>query len=711
MSTLITKLNKILRFPLLLTIVLLITGVLQYMLMAKDVQGQHYDLKLFQVSPETIRSVKTIEDIEKTKKEREAAANEVEPVYSYSEEKGKNQVSTVNTFFDDLFESKQNLSDVKKKEKNKAMNKEIDAIVKDLDSLAVDVPRIDVNKADLRILLNQDTAELKMMQDEITKAITDQMSVPIRDDRLVEAKASIERSIRYSSVFPESVKGIGIRIARSALVVNETKDIKATKERMELASANIDPTRILQGQIIVQEGQVIDREIYRQLEMTGLLSDKVSNKPMIGLAILILLQMIFFYAIFTSNKEKSNFSKTRDLFITVLVYILALVLMELLNLIDGEFDVIIGFLFPAAIVPLLLRILVSERLAILATVMLGLSAGIIFQEGYSTVMQMEVALYMIISGVSCLIFTRRIENRSKILQTSFQVAGINILFIAFYLLLTQSNYTWNELLFYLIAAIVSAVVSGALTIGLLPFIESAFGIISSFRLIELSNPNHPLLKKILMEAPGTYHHSIMVANLAEAACEAVGANGLLARVGCYYHDVGKTKRPGFFVENQMNGFNPHDQLPPTSSSDIIIAHVEDGVKILEQYKMPREIIDVAAQHHGTTLVKFFYFKAKELDPDVNEANFRYSGPKPQTKENAIICVADSVEAAVRSMKEPTAEKIRNLVHAIAQDKLMDGQFDECDLSIKELKTIEKIFCDTLNGTFHSRIEYPKEEKA
>lgn len=711
MTTLITKLNKIFRFPLLLTIVLLITGVLQYMLMAKDVQGQHYDLKLFQVSPETIRSVKTIEDIEKTKKEREAAAKEVEPVYSYSEEKGKNQVSTVNTFFDDLFESKNNLSDVRKKEKNKATMKEIDAIVKDLDSLAVDVPRIDVNKADLRILLNQDLSELKTMQEEIIKAITDQMSVPIREDRLVEAKASIERSIRYSSVFPETVKGIGIRIARSALVVNETKDVKATKERMELASANIDPTRILQGQIIVQEGQVIDREIYRQLEMTGLLSDKVSNKPMVGLAILILLQMIFFYAIFTSNKDKSNIIKTRDLFITVLVYILAIILMELLNLIDGEFDVIIGFLFPAAIVPLLLRILVSERMAILATVMLGLSAGIIFQEGYSTVMQMEVALYMIISGVSCLIFTRRIENRSKILQTSFQVAGINILFIAFYLLLTQSNYTWNELLFYLIAAIVSAVVSGALTIGLLPFIESAFGIISSFRLIELSNPNHPLLKKILMEAPGTYHHSIMVANLAEAACEAVGANGLLARVGCYYHDVGKTKRPGFFVENQMNGFNPHDQLPPTSSSDIIIAHVEDGVKILEQYKMPREIIDVAAQHHGTTLVKFFYFKAKELDPDVNEANFRYSGPKPQTKENAIICVADSVEAAVRSMKEPSAEKIRNLVHAIAQDKLMDGQFDECDLSIKELKTIEKVFCDTLNGTFHSRIEYPKDEKA
>ena len=279
--------------------------------------------------------------------------------------------------------------------------------------------------------------------------------------------------------------------------------------------------------------------------------------------------------------------------------------------------------------------------------------------------------------------------------------------LIFYLLMTQSSYTAKELLFYLVAAIVSALLSGALTIGTLPFIETVFGILSSLRLIELSSPNHPLLKKILMEAPGTYHHSIMVANLAEAACEAVGADGLLARVGCYYHDIGKTKRPGFFVENQTNGLNPHDHLPPEKSRDIIIAHAEDGVRILEKYKMPKEIVDIARQHHGTTAVKFFYYKAKQQDSTVKEADYRYPGPKPQTKEIAIITVADSVEAAVRSMKEPTPEKIKNLVHAIAQDKLQDGQFDECDLTIQELHTIEQVFCETLNGTFHSRIEYPE----
>lgn len=496
-----------------------------------------------------------------------------------------------------------------------------------------------------------------------------------------------------------------------ALIENEEKDTKATNASIEAAKANVDPTRILQGQIIVQEGQVIDREVYHHLEISGLLTDDATKKPLIGLALLIFLQLMLFYTVFIKEKSKSVVVKVRDLIITMMVYLFAVVLMELLDLIDGEFDVIIGFLFPAAIAPLLIRILVNERMAILVTVTLGLSAGIVFQEGYSTFMQIEIALYMIISGLSCILFVRKIDNRSKILQISFQVACINLLFIASYLFLTQSNYTLNELLFYFIAAIVSAITSGALTIGILPFIESGFGIISSFRLIELSNPNHPLLKRILMQAPGTYHHSLMVANLAEAACESVGANGLLARVGCYYHDIGKTRRPGFFVENQTNGFNPHDQLSPEASSDIIIAHVVDGVKILEKHKMPKEIIDIAGQHHGTSLVKFFYFKAKQIDPNVSEDKFRYSGPKPQTKENAIICVADSVEAAVRSMKEPNAKKIKDLIHAITQDKLMDGQFDECDLSIKELITIERVFCETLNGTFHSRIEYPKQEKA
>lgn len=252
--------------------------------------------------------------------------------------------------------------------------------------------------------------------------------------------------------------------------------------------------------------------------------------------------------------------------------------------------------------------------------------------------------------------------------------------------------------------------SSALTVGLLPFFETSFGILSDMKLIELSNPNHPLLKKILTEAPGTYHHSVMVANLSDSACEAIGANGLLARVGAYYHDIGKTVRPHYFIENQHAGKNPHDALPPWKSKDIIIAHAEDGAKLLEKHKMPIEIVNIARQHHGTSLLKFFVFKAKELGEEVKEEDYRYGGPKPQTKEIAVISIADSVEAAVRSMKEPTTEKINALVQAIINDKLKDGQFDECDLSMKELKKVERTICKTLNGIFHNRIEYPEESE-
>ena len=188
-------------------------------------------------------------------------------------------------------------------------------------------------------------------------------------------------------------------------------------------------------------------------------------------------------------------------------------------------------------------------------------------------------------------------------------ALVNLLTFVALMFLPNGQFSGLEYGYYLITALVSGIGSAVLTIGLLPFFEASFGILSTMRLIELSNPNHPLLRKILMEAPGTYHHSVMVANLAESACEAIGANGLLARVGSYYHDIGKTKRPNFFIENQMHHENPHDRLPPDKSANIIIAHVTDGSAILKKYHMPKEIIDIAEQHHGTTLLKFFYHKA------------------------------------------------------------------------------------------------------
>ncbi|HIX44245.1 HD family phosphohydrolase [Kurthia populi] len=705
MTTIIQKLQRLLPFRLLLIVALSVVGLLQFLLMMGNIQGQNYNVKLFQVSPETIRAVKTVEDTEQTKLDKQAAADSVEPVYTYSEEVGKNQASVVRSIYNYALDAKEieATSDSAKAAKAQ-QKKQLEALKKSLDSKELNV---ELSDEDLAVLLAATKSELEDGRDSVVEKVTSVLQQPVREADVAEKRESIGNAIRLTYSFPTDLMNVSIRIARSAMVANELLDEDATEQKRQQAIESIDPTRILQGQIIVQEGEVIDRDVYHQLEVTGMLATHQSLKPYVGLALLIIIQMLFFYMIFNNAKNMKIEHKIRNLLIVSIIYVLSIGFMELLGIVDREFDLLLGFLFPAALAPMMIRMLVGERIAVLVTMMLGISAGVIFQEGYSTVMQMEIALYMILSGISSLYFVRNMQKRSKVLQTSFGVAIVNSLFIAFYLLMTQSSYTAKELLFYLVAAIVSALLSGALTIGTLPFIETVFGILSSLRLIELSSPNHPLLKKILMEAPGTYHHSIMVANLAEAACEAVGADGLLARVGCYYHDIGKTKRPGFFVENQTNGLNPHDHLPPEKSRDIIIAHAADGVRILEKHKMPKEIVDIARQHHGTTAVKFFYYKAKQQDPTVKESDYRYAGPKPQTKEIAIITVADSVEAAVRSMKDPTPEKIKNLVHAIAQDKLQDGQFDECDLTIQELHTIEQVFCETLNGTFHSRIEYPE----
>ena len=260
----------------------------------------------------------------------------------------------------------------------------------------------------------------------------------------------------------------------------------------------------------------------------------------------------------------------------------------------------------------------------------------------------------------------------------------------------------------LICGVAGNVLGFLLTMGLHQYIELLVTDDSAIVLNELSNPNHPLLKKLLEEAPGTYHHSMMVANLSANAVADIGGRSLMTRVACYYHDIGKLKHANFFVENLPTGAeNPHNFLLPEDSKQIIFGHVTDGAKVLEEYKMPRMVVDICYQHHGTTLMKFFYAKAKERNPDVTEADFRYPGPKPQTREAGVVSIADSCEAAVRAMDHPTNDKIQKFVHNLIVDRIIDGQLDDSGLTMKEIRIVEKSLVNGLCSTFHSRIKYPK----
>lgn len=683
--------------------IILVTALCMFFLILGNVKESKYDIEKFQLSTDTIRSVKTMEDTVKTEEEREKVEAEVLPVYQFQEETPDNQAAIISSIFESVIDVKKNTN---AKDGENEATVQLSKVKAEMEILAENASHVQLSDEALATLLKQTAEILSETEKELTTIVKEVLGESIRVEDLADKKNEIEQKVASKFNYPREYMNALTSIARISIVETEIENAELTQLRIEQAQASVEPTRILQGQILVQKGEIIDREVYRQLELLGMLTNKSSFKPSLGVGLFVLLTSWFLFTQAVDMKSKIG-KNSKSLIVISFSLIVSVLMMKVLQSVSNNFDVVISFLFPTAMVSMLVYILVSERAAYVTSIVVAAYAGLIFQEGYTNVFHMEVSLYILFGGVAGIFALQRTNNNSQILRSSLIVSCVNLLFIAFYLLMTKTTYEFTDILFYIGAAVLAGILSGALTIGILPFFESIFGILSSMRLIELSNPNHPLLKKILTETPGTYHHSVMVANLAEAACEVIGANGLLARVCCYYHDIGKTTRPGFFIENQMNGYNPHDNLPPEASRDIIIAHAVDGANILRKHKMPKEIVDVAEQHHGTSLLKFFYFKAKEQNEKVNEDDFRYSGPKPQTKENAVISVADSVEAAVRSMKEPTSEKIKVLVKSIIKDKLQDGQFDECDLSLREIKQMQESFCTTLNGIFHSRIEYPK----
>jgi putative nucleotidyltransferase with HDIG domain len=258
--------------------------------------------------------------------------------------------------------------------------------------------------------------------------------------------------------------------------------------------------------------------------------------------------------------------------------------------------------------------------------------------------------------------------------------------------------------------------AGFLMTGLLPFIERLFGVLTDLSLLEVGDVAHPLLQELVRRAPGTYNHSINVASIGEAAAEAIGARGLLVRVGAYFHDIGKMLKPAYFVENQGTE-NRHESLVPAMSTLIIIAHVKEGAELARQYNLPQPIVDLIAEHHGTTLVEYFYRRATERqqqDPDgaeVDEQTYRYPGPKPTSRESAVLMLSDAVESASRALTEPTPARISSLVHDLAMKRLLDGQFDECGLTLEELEIIEQSLVKSLTAVYHGRVKYPDQRTA
>jgi len=357
------------------------------------------------------------------------------------------------------------------------------------------------------------------------------------------------------------------------------------------------------------------------------------------------------------------------------------------------------YLQPFSVVPML-TMLLFNNLEITLLITLATAFSVASFSGSP----LQLAILFLISGLFSSIVVAGSHRRTTIIRAGIIVGILQALSVIF---MERFNISLPErYLFFLL----NGIVSSGIVLLFLPFFEYLFETVTNISLLELADSQRPLLKRLILEAPGTYHHSLVVGNLSETASEAVGANALLARVGAYYHDIGKLQKPHYFSENQ-EAESRHDALSPAMSKLIIMNHVKEGVEFAKKYKLNPPLIDFILQHHGNSLVYYFYRRALETledDHEIKEEGFRYPGPKPNTKETAIVLLADSVEAATRALKDPSPSKVEEVVHKIINNKFIDGQLDECDLTLKDLEKISVVFIRLLNGIYHSRVTYPEE---
>ena len=510
-------------------------------------------------------------------------------------------------------------------------------------------------------------------------------------------------------------------LARALIIPNLTLNKQELASRKQAARDAISPVLITikRNQVIVSKGhrvQPFDMAVVKQIE--SIQSDKKKDFMALAMALLLSVTVLVFSSYirrFTQNRIKFE---TKDIFVMMIIVLGVVVLSKFYMFIaDAAFISKWGayfthpvFLFaaPVAAGPMIVGLIISSgELVWLFTAFLSVSLAIMEDFNFT------FAIVCLVGGIAAARGVLNCKKRNDIYWAGVRTGLINALLVGFLMIISkiEQDEIITEIYFAVPAAFLGGIFSALITMMAIPLVESLFNYTTDVKLLELSNLNHPLLKQMLIQAPGTYHHSMMVGSMVEAAAEEIGANPLLAKVMSYYHDIGKMEHARYFIENQKAGHNAHDSISPFMSKTLLIAHVKDGVELGMKYKLGKPIIDGIVQHHGTTLISFFYNKALDLkvdgDSEISEEEFRYPGPKPQFRESALVMLADSIEAAARSLDEPTPTRLQNIVRNIIQRKFTDAQLDECNLTLKDLSKVEQSFVKILLGIYHQRIDYPK----
>lgn len=700
--------------PVLFLLFFLITSGILY----SSVRQKDTNYKEGQVAEESIRANKTVENTPATKQKQELAAEAVVPEYTYQEEISSKQHQLIEQLFDMVDDVRQDSAEKdKEREKEAEDSDSVDKVTEDekMAAMKKELEQVDSDNLSFyqqiptsfyRIAFDLNQEDLDQIKEESLNVIDQKMSEQVRQANLNTARQDAEEQVEVLHLSNEQKEAVSY-LVDEGIIVNTFLNEQKTDELRQEAEDSVQPVMIYQGEIIVREGSQIDSTAIQKLNVLGMTEKNQSFFPFVAIVLIALLQIIVL--LYFTHPVKDKDKRENQIVFYVVAMILSIVFMKFFQLFQTESVAYIPLFFPAAFIPLVLNFFVNRRSGILAAAFQVVLATFVFYETVGTnVLPIILITYMFSGFMGTLLPRKRISHQGQ--QSALWIVVFPFLISTILLILQGVDFADSQTWIALACSLAGSVLSLLMGVGLYQFIELMVTDDSDIILNELSNPNHPMLKKLLEEAPGTYHHSMMVANLSANAVAEIGGHSLLTRVASYYHDIGKLKHANFFVENLPQGAeNPHNFLLPEDSKQIIFGHVTDGAAVLKKEKMPQMVIDICQQHHGTTLMKYFYIKAKERNPEVTEDDFRYPGPIPQTKEAGVVSIADSCEAAVRAMDEPTNAKIKEFVSNLIKDRMLDGQLDDAQLTLKELKIIEKSLINGLCSTFHSRIKYPRME--
>ena len=491
---------------------------------------------------------------------------------------------------------------------------------------------------------------------------------------------------------------IAAEAMRLTVQPNMLIDTEITEANRQKARDAVEPEMLVKREVIVREGEIVTEAQYQMIASLGLLADDNLDVSLMGGLALLVLMLCAVIALYLYMFKPEYLKNTKNLLLLCIIVVLEIAI----SLVTRQLHT---YLMPVSLAVILIAILLDGKTAIFVNCVLSILVSLLVSSDSLFSMTMfSVLLMAFISGPAAVWVLSQRHMRTGTFLAGCVIALVNFITTMAMGLINSVNL--NTALINAVWAFGSGILSAVLAIGLQTLLEWLFNIATNAKLIELSNPNQPLLRRLLLEASGTYHHSIIVANLAEAGATAVGANGMLARVGAYYHDIGKLKRPMYFKENQM-GDNPHDRTDPRVSAAILIAHPRDGQLMAQKQRLPEPIQDIIRQHHGDSPTLYFYDKAKKLyGDDVDISAFRYEGPRPRTKEAAVVMLADTIEAAMRTLPNPSPEKMEQLIRKLVRDKMNDGQLNDSSLTFSDLERICSAFSTVLTGVFHERIEYP-----